>query len=63
MDGSIISVFFHSTDTTYNKKIKTQKTKNKVFKQQGAVGYLTPRRKIEGGDMRVREVKKMNKKY
>jgi hypothetical protein len=38
MDGDTIFVFSHSTETTYEKKIKTEGTKNKIFKPQRLQG-------------------------
>jgi hypothetical protein len=40
IDGDTISVFSHTTDTTYDKN-KTLEAKNKIFKLHGAIVYLT----------------------
>jgi hypothetical protein len=36
------SVFSHSTDIMYKKKMKIERTKNKVLKPRGAIRYLIP---------------------
>jgi hypothetical protein len=38
MDGGTISVFSHSTGTSYE---KNENAKNKILKLQGAIKYLT----------------------
>jgi hypothetical protein len=41
IDGGIISIFFHTTDTPLMIKIKIYRAKNKIFKPRMTIWYLT----------------------